>query len=128
VNFVIQGVSRPSNTYIIELCRSLGTIVVFHARVLVLLLQMLRGTVRRGAGLPLVALTLVVLLLASVVGEHFDRDALTFAPDGTLKQVEYAAARVAKGPLCVGVSCKDGVVRTQPPDGRSWRMAPSCRL
>lgn len=62
--------------------------------------------------LPLLLLTLLVLLQGLKVSaeRRYDGDSLTYSPDGTIKQLEYAAKAVDNGNLCVGIACKDAVV------------------
>jgi hypothetical protein len=52
----------------------------------------------------------LLFLLLGVAGERFDRDTITFAPDGSLRQLDYAHKAVEGGTLCLGVACRDGVV------------------
>jgi len=53
-----------------------------------------------------------------VSGERrYDGDSLTYSPDGTIKQLEYAAKAVNNGNLCVGLTCKDAVVSAGPGGG-----------
>ncbi|CAM9099129.1 unnamed protein product, partial [Heterosigma akashiwo] len=43
-------------------------------------------------------------------GTAYDLSKNMFSPTGKLMQIEYAKKAVAKGPLCVGARCKDGIV------------------
>ena len=56
-----------------------------------------------------------MVLSCGILGGHSlsqggDRDLVTYTPEGTIAQLEYASKTVVHSTLCVGVVCKDGIV------------------